>query len=97
MEQSEQKIPWHKRPEVRAMLNACRRRWQKTPKGKAFVVRRRKEYKISHPVQVSARNAVYWAVNRSGKLTKPDHCERCGLERKVQAHHHDYTKKLEVT
>lgn len=33
---------------------------------------------------------------RSGKLVKPDNCEHCGESVRLYAHHHDYTKPLEV-
>ena len=43
-----------------------------------------------------ANAAVRWAVV-SGKLTKPDTCEKCGeCECRVEAHHEDYSKQLEV-
>jgi ribosomal protein S27AE len=46
----------------------------------------------------SARDKVYYAV-KTGKLTKPAHCTKCGAAasgRKLQAHHADYSKPLEV-
>lgn len=33
---------------------------------------------------------------KSGKLTRPDRCERCGREGYVDGHHHDYSKPLDV-
>lgn len=40
---------------------------------------------------VAANNAV-----RSGKLQRPTLCEGCGLPKRLQKHHHDYTKPLAV-
>ncbi len=33
---------------------------------------------------------------RDGKIKKPCACEICGLDRKLHAHHEDYSKPLEV-
>lgn len=33
---------------------------------------------------------------RDGKLTRPDSCESCGGNSKVDGHHHDYSKPLDV-
>jgi ribosomal protein S27AE len=60
--------------------------------------RRRDEQRayVADPVnrqKVNARHAVRYAV-RVGKLQRQP-CERCGAAR-VQAHHDDYTKKLDV-
>jgi hypothetical protein len=40
--------------------------------------------------------ALVAAALRDGRLTRPDACEQCGIEGKPQAHHHDYSKPLEV-
>ena len=48
-----------------------------------------------------SRRMVYQAI-RSGRITKPDHCEHCGLivarekPHELQAHHEDYSRPLEV-
>jgi hypothetical protein len=45
---------------------------------------------------VRAADAVYQALKR-GKLVRPSSCEWCGgTNRKIQAHHEDYSKPLEV-
>ena len=41
------------------------------------------------------RNALRDAVHR-GKIIKPLFCEFCGKDKKIQGHHPDYTKPLEV-
>lgn len=48
-----------------------------------------------YPDRARAHTAAGNAV-RAGKLQKPDRCEGCGLERKLQKHHHDYSKPLLV-
>lgn len=47
------------------------------------------------PIEHNARTSLNQAVKR-GKVLRPDWCERCGAQGKVQGHHQDYTKRLEV-
>lgn len=43
-----------------------------------------------------ARRCVAQAV-KAGVLVRPEHCPRCGKKkRRIEAHHHDYSKPLEV-
>ena len=42
-----------------------------------------------------AQHAIYSEM-RAGRLIRPDNCSRCDEERKVIAHHEDYSKPLEV-
>jgi hypothetical protein len=49
----------------------------------------------NRPEAVAATNAVGNAI-RSGKLTRPNHCSKCGLICKPHGHHEDYKKPLEV-
>jgi ribosome-binding protein aMBF1 (putative translation factor) len=49
----------------------------------------------SLPEKVRARQLVQRAV-KTGRLVRPDACERCGTEGWVEAHHPDYTKPLDV-
>lgn len=54
--------------------------------------------KQRHPKKVRAREAVFSAL-RSGKLHKPNHCEDCKKrfsKNKIEGHHEDYDKPLEV-
>jgi hypothetical protein len=59
---------------------------------------RRREYERewdNHPDRMKARNALGNAV-RDGKVQKLP-CAFCGAEDGLEAHHHDYTKPLDVT
>lgn len=38
----------------------------------------------------------YWAGVRSGRIIRPNHCERCGAEGKVEAHHRDHRFATDV-
>ncbi len=53
-------------------------------------------WRDKNPGSMAAHTAVYRAV-KSGALIKPSRCEQCGSERRLHAHHHDYSKPLEVT
>lgn len=49
------------------------------------------KYKGKH----KARAAVSYAL-KMGRLTKPTECTRCGSESRIEGHHPDYSKPLEV-
>lgn len=53
---------------------------------------------IKNPSGVNARRVVEWGI-KAGKLKRPDHCSGCGCsnkEHRIEAHHCDYTKPLDV-
>ena len=52
-------------------------------------------YRLKYPEKYAARYAVGNAI-RSGRITKPKTCSRCGSDKLIQAHHHDYQKPLDV-
>lgn len=60
---------------------------------------RRTEINAAHrerqPDAYKARTAVGNAV-RDGKIRKPKKCQRCNRKVRLEAHHHDYSKPLEV-
>lgn len=45
--------------------------------------------------QMAAHNLVGYAVE-TGRLIKPTHCPTCGRIDRIEAHHEDYLKPLEV-
>lgn len=47
------------------------------------------------PEKVLARTILNGAV-KSGKLEKPEKCPKCGSEGRIEGHHPDYEKPLEV-
>jgi formylmethanofuran dehydrogenase subunit E len=47
------------------------------------------------PEASRAYNKIRYAIN-TGKLIKPNKCEKCGEEKKVAAHHNDYTKPYDI-
>ena len=43
-----------------------------------------------------ARRKLNYEIER-GRVTRPDRCSECGVGCRAEAHHHDYSKPLEVT
>lgn len=54
------------------------------------------KFRKNNPEKARAYSAVGNAL-RSGKLQKPDLCEKCMKKKKVEAHHEDYSRPLDVT
>ncbi len=82
----------------RAMLPdrvAMRKRYESTPEGKLALARANKAYDKKYPDKYKAHCAVSNAI-RDGKIERPDHCERCNDDCVPHAHHHDYSKLLDV-
>lgn len=52
-------------------------------------------WRKKHPDRAKAQGVLYRAV-RDGKLQRPDTCSRCGKKARIEAHHNDYSKPLEV-
>lgn len=65
------------------------------PERRAQQVRYQRKRRAAHPEKYAANSAVHNAI-RDGKLIRPDSCEMCGSADKIQAHHHDYNKPLDV-
>ena len=82
--QREYNREWRERnpAKVRAIrMRAARKHgWRKTPK---------------YPDQRRAQWAVYYALKK-GELVRPDACPQCKRHVRVDAHHVDYSKPLEV-
>lgn len=53
------------------------------------------KYRGRNPEKVIAQNAVGHAL-RTGKLTRPNKCSKCGVSCKPDAHHPNYKQKLRV-
>lgn len=73
----------------------ARQRYQKTPAYEESSSKAKRRYQERNP---SIRKAHIMVGNflRDGKLTKPVTCECCRDEKRLYAHHCDYTKPLEV-
>lgn len=72
---------------------ATRRRYQEDPEREK---ERSREYRLTYPEKARAWYRVKDALKR-GDLTRPSACPECGsAERRIEAHHADYNKPLDV-
>lgn len=71
------------------------RRYAKSPEGRAALSRGRKNWIDRNPEKRAAHHAINNAVH-SGKVIKPKCCELCGAEGRIEAHHDDYSRPLDV-
>jgi hypothetical protein len=65
------------------------------PKRQTERARRVREYLAANPEKRAAHNAVNNAI-RDGKMRKLP-CAFCGSSERLEAHHHDYARPLDVT
>lgn len=63
--------------------------------GTQFGVSKGRISQLIHPEKQHARNQATSAL-KAGVLKSPQHCEACGMFRKLQMHHQDYSKALDV-
>lgn len=60
---------------------------------------KRQEYKKLYRARCLERDSAGQALRtavREGHIAKPDRCQDCGVTEKIEAHHEDYSKPLEV-
>ena len=77
----------------KAEIAAYERERNKRPERKKQRAASQERYRQRNPDKKRARNAVNNAI-RDGKMTRHP-CGVCG-EKKAQAHHHDYSKPLDI-
>lgn len=80
-------------PERRAAAKIRAQEWVKNNKERHK--NKCTEWRHKNPHQRKAHQHVMWAV-KLGVLIKPDECQVCKIQDKLHAHHHDYSKPLEV-
>ena len=73
----------------------ARARYAKTEVGKLAHKKGRGVYRKRYPEKMAATSALNNAV-RDGRVAKPLCCESCGNDERLQGHHDDYSKKLDV-
>ena len=76
-------------------VRARHRRYAKTEAGKASFQKARKKWLDASPEKRAAHILLNNAV-RDKKLHKPKSCQVCNSTGRIEGHHHDYTKPLEV-
>jgi len=81
------------RDKNRDVLNNRQRIWRFENKEKAKEYYKKSFYK--NPQKVCARQRIYKALIR-GKIKRPETCQVCNKKCKLEAHHKDYDKPLEV-
>lgn len=86
------KIDVRNRP--KALTRAYDRRRAQTPGRRAWASLSQKRIRELYPEKYKARTAVSNAV-RSGRLVKQP-CRECGSTLKVEGHHPDYSKPLDI-
>ena len=67
---------------------------RRTPQAR-LIYERVQRWERSNPAGRPAHRLVHLAI-KSGKLERPNRCDDCGLERRVEAHHEDYSRPLWV-
>lgn len=70
-------------------------KWKESDSGREYLKNIAKERRIKYRKQFKASQKVTDAV-RSGKLIRPENCSLCGMIGKIEGHHADYSKPLEV-
>lgn len=73
-----------------------RDRYHSSPRRRAQILKSAAGYAKRHPVKYRARNTLNNAL-RDGRILKSPLCESCGSrDKKIEAHHDDYSKPLAV-
>lgn len=73
------------------------KRWY--TKNRDLTIERAKAWNAAHPDRLRLMNEAgrkVQAALRGGVLVRPDTCEACGVQARIEAAHHDYAKPLEV-
>lgn len=73
----------------------ARREYIRTDAGRLAKARATKNYQERYPMKRAAHTIVSNAI-RDDKLKKPGAYESCGSNHKIEAHHDNYTKPLDV-
>jgi hypothetical protein len=73
----------------------CQAKYRSSRKHHLVDAARQRRSRSLYPEKARARDAVKYA-KRIGAISPPLNCEGCGDTTKVQAHHPDYTRRLDV-
>ena len=83
----------NKNPENRKKNNERVKKWNKENPDRVRETARK--YNDRNPEKKKAQQYVLWAL-RLGVISKPNQCEDCRKDKKLEGHHSDYSKYLEV-
>jgi len=73
----------------------ARKEYAKSEKGKKTHEKAMKTYYKNYPLKYASKVITRKAI-RNGELIKSLNCSKCGSDEKIEGHHDDYTKPLEV-
>lgn len=73
----------------------ARKEYAKSEQGKAAHKRACKAYQERYPIKKAAHILLGNAV-KNGKILRAEFCSECGSTEKIEGHHDDYTKPLDV-
>jgi hypothetical protein len=82
-----QQKEYAKRPEVQARRREYIKQWDTSETGRSCKRRMIREYREKYPERYKANNAVAVAV-RNGSMVKPDVCEYCHEQKRLNGHHY---------
>lgn len=71
------------------------REYRKSEKYKAVARRSSRAWQVANREKARAHDFVRAAINR-GSMVRPNNCGECGNDGRIQGHHEDYSKPLEV-
>ena len=71
------------------------KKYASSQKGKISHKRALQNYRERYPMKYAAQIMFGNAV-KNGKITRVEECSECGSREKIEGHHDDYTKPLEV-
>ncbi len=87
------------RPSVSRVCRKCgterRREWVKSEHSKRLLAETQKRQNAKFPEKLRARTALNHAI-KNGKIIKPSACSYCGIHKRLDGHHVDYSKPLKV-
>ena len=86
------KTRWYNPAKRRQIAEYERTRYQRRKRTETYR-RNRIKYKKRHPEKIKARSLVQYAIKKGELIKEP--CMECN-NKKVEAHHKDYNKPLEV-
>lgn len=72
------------------------RKYRQTEKYRAYNRQLQRAWKKLNPHIAKAHLAVFWAI-KEGTLIRPSKCSQCDEGGKIEAHHADHLKPLDVT
>jgi len=82
-------------PKKRERRAAGDRRYRDAKRDSGETAEAARQFRRAFPERESARTAVYRAV-RKGRLIRPESCSKCRSVCRLDAHHSDYSRQLEV-